>query len=348
MSYFLLQPVVQLRYKQLLIYNKLEVSKEYTNKNKQTIIERLKNTKRYSGLMTIGAKKRLAKSIDTLLQISPEQKIINPINNRFQKFQLTFLTLTISDNTKIYDVKFCNEKLLAPFLRWLNLKYKVESYIWKCELQERGQPHYHIISNCFLRYDYVKNYWNNLQYNLGMLEGYKNKFGNTNPNSTDIHAIYKVQDVKKYLLKYMQKSIQNKLSVNGKIWDCSKNLKSAKNFEFYYEDIRATNFKPFLDNENTTSFSNDHCMILGNNHIKTTSILSSPQRLQFKQHLKEIKHYYEPEYIAIRKEINEAKENLVKAQKNESPNLNNSSFYVSVLDNGPKLIDKQITIDLPF
>ena len=111
-KHFQIQPVVQLRYKQILIYNKFEYDEGYGSSKVNYERHSLKGVKTYSGGVSKGAKKRMTKAIDTLLQISPQKKVLNPINNRFQSFQLTFLTLTISDDVNNYDAKYCYNQLL--------------------------------------------------------------------------------------------------------------------------------------------------------------------------------------------------------------------------------------------
>lgn len=286
---FICVPTVQLRYKQLLIYNKFHFDVNYSRQLSYARIERLKGQQTYSGTVTIGAKKRMSRAIDTLLMISPEQKIFNPIINRYQKFQLTFITLTISDNTKNYSAKESYDLLLSHFLRWLRESKKCKSYIWKLELQERGQVHYHLTTNKFLMFDDIKNEWNRLQKKAGMLDDFYNRFGHFNANSTDIHAVYKVNDIKKYLLKYLSKSEQNESSIVGKIWDCSKNLKGVKNFEVDYEDLNPRKFLNFLNAPDIDLFENKHCKIISSQKAKTTSILSPEQLAVFKNWYEGIK-----------------------------------------------------------
>lgn len=286
---FIIVPTVQLRYKQLLIYNKFHFSESYCSKLKYTRTQNLRAQKTYSGTVTNGAKKRMSKAIDCLLMISPIKKVYNPIIKKFQSFQLTFITLTIADNTKNYTAKESYKLLLSPFLHWLRVKKNCSSYLWKLELQERGQIHYHITTNQFIEFTEIRNKWNELQLNNGMLQEFKEKFGHTDPNSTDIHAVYKVRDIKKYLLKYLSKSEQNEVTVNGKIWDCSENLKGVKSFEFEYDNIKPSEFLKYLEHPKTEHYQNEHCLIISNKELKTTSVLKANDKEQFNKWYKDLK-----------------------------------------------------------
>jgi hypothetical protein len=139
----------------------------------------------------------------------------------------------------------------------------MKSYIWKAELQQNGQIHYHITTNIFIRFDLIRKRWNYLQQKAGLLDSYYEKHGHYNPNSTDVHKVYNDDNIEAYLEKYISKqqevnptlkanllnnnSITNEqcignmlscssvnctddLSINGKIWDCSQDLKSTKLF----------------------------------------------------------------------------------------------------------------------
>jgi len=286
---FIIVPTIQLRYKSLMLYNKFWFDMNYKHVTKNLKYNGSNEKIIYSGSVTKGVKKRIEKAVDLLLMISPEKKVINPITNKFNKFQLTFITLTISDNLRIYDGKYCNDNLLKPFLRWLKEVKKVKSYLWKLELQERGQPHYHITTNEFIRYDEICNKWNLLQKGCGMLEDYKQKFGHYNPNSTDIHQVYKIRNIKSYLVKYLSKVNKDDKKVNCKIWDCSDNLKGKKYFEFNYDELTNFNFIDFYKHPKTNFFKNEHCEILTNKQLKTTSILNEKQMKDFNIWFNEIK-----------------------------------------------------------
>lgn len=279
---FIQVPTVQLRYKALLIYNRIYFDENYTSSSREAFKSFSSSKLTYSGNMTKGAKKRIEKAVDLLLILSPIKKVINPITNRLNKFQLTFITLTVSDNTKIHSSKFCIDNLLKPFLRWLKDSKKVKSYVWKLELQERGQPHFHITTNEFIRFDEITNKWNLLQKEYGLLADYFNRFGHYNPNSTDIHQVYKIQDIKAYLVKYLSKSDDNTKNEKVKVWDCSLNLKSSKYFEFEYCDLMMSKFDSLKADVNSKLFSNEHCEIIKNSEIKMSSLVPDNKFEEFK------------------------------------------------------------------
>lgn len=186
--------------------------------------------KQYSGLITDGMKKRITKAITLLMEASPNRKIFNPVTGRYMMHKLSFITLTVSDSTRNLDGKEAYDLLLKHFLQWMRRTKKIDTYIWKAEYQERGQIHYHITTPSFIVWHELKDKWNNLQRQHGLLDDYYKKKKHYNPNSTDIHKVYKINDLSAYLIKYFVKAYQNEKSIGGKVWDCSENLKTNKYF----------------------------------------------------------------------------------------------------------------------
>jgi hypothetical protein len=200
-------------------------------------IQNLRAMAKYTGIVTSSSQKLIRKSIDKFLQLSKTKRVINPITNRVQKFKFTFVTLTISENKRMLTASEAYQKLLKPWLRIMKDKYEVELYLWKAELQARGQIHYHVTLNHWIHHSDVRNTWNNIQNRCGLLDNFYKEYGHKNPNSTDIHSVYKVRNLQAYLTKYLSKSEEDKGTTIGKIWDCSQKIKGFKFISFEANDL---------------------------------------------------------------------------------------------------------------
>lgn len=231
-DYNITYPVLQVRGRSLIQYN--EYAFERSGRTKLKLQQHLKevreNSPAYSGIMTVGAKKRLSKAVSLLVQSSKPRIIFNPVSQTYHQFKLSFLTLTIPLNHIRPEAKFCNKFLLEPMIRILRNRYGLKSYIWKLELQQNGMVHYHLTCNMFINHSSLKDEWNNILSRNGLLDEYRERSGNLWPNSTDIKSVKQIRDFEAYLIKYVSKDGQNQEGVKTKIWDCSLNLKSA---EFY-------------------------------------------------------------------------------------------------------------------
>lgn len=182
--------------------------------------------KAYSGNMTAHSRKRVMRAVDMMLQRNPKRRIQNPITGNEHDFQVGFVTLTIPD-PKPVDASWSHKELLEPFLRTARRKWGVEDYIWKAELQQRGQLHYHITWTQFVDFTQIRNAWNNLLHKHRLSDDYAKRFRTFHPNSTDVHAVWRIKNLKAYLAKYIAKETQNQKSIKAKVWDCSKSLKKA-------------------------------------------------------------------------------------------------------------------------
>jgi hypothetical protein len=138
----------------------------------------------------------------------------------------------------------------------LSRKWKVNNYIWRAERQANGSIHFHIVSDRFIPWNELRNVWNRCQQALGYVTRYRENqvlwhrggfrcheellpkwpraqqikayrdgvlHDWASPNSTDIHSIKLISDVKAYFKKYMTKSGQSS-DIEGRLWGCSQNL----------------------------------------------------------------------------------------------------------------------------
>jgi hypothetical protein len=245
---------------------------EYVDNTYPRNAHTIREKKTYSGEMTIHSKKRIARAIHTLLLSSPIHDIYNPVANVYHPFKINFITLTIPN--KDVDHTYARQTSLQPFIRWMREKHNVKSYVWKAELQERGTIHYHITTNKFILYTEIRNHWNSLLNKNGLLSDYFKRYHNTNPNSTDVHSVYNLKDIANYLIKYVSK---NGSRINGKVWDCSLNLKSNKYFTV--TDIK--------QEKTRDTFENEFCNIYGYDNAETMlDILETDEDiLRFKEYV---------------------------------------------------------------
>lgn len=234
--------------------------------------------KAYSGKVTEGAKKRIQKAIDILVQKSPTRMKFNPITGKYFPFRMSFVTLTFSTK-QLLDTKKVYNGMLKPLLRKLR-KGTQFSYVWKAEFQSDvdyqgkhkehgGQLHYHIASNQVIPWHELRKEWNKLQRKEGYLVEFGMKHGHYNPNSVDIHSVHKVQNLAAYLGKYMSKddSLKGKegtqyegKKVDGKVWDCSTDLKLNR-FSFELSGHTETKVKEAVQKGTVKQIDLEHCTI---------------------------------------------------------------------------------------
>jgi hypothetical protein len=290
---------VQVRYNQLITYDRPEGGFRQPSWRKPP------TRKGYTGEITASTKKRIETAVDVFLQCSPKRKVFNPVTNRQQDFQLSFITLTIAHPDPIPASE--GHKALKVWLQhfkkpWSKRKISepMTSYIWKAELQSRGQLHYHLTTNAWLHFAEIRRVWNDLQRNRGWLEAYKAKAGHYDPNSTDVHSIYKIRDVRRYLSKYISKQEYTESPANpesgfpgllvpvvldGKVWGCSEDLKGKKRFSERMDKWTWLSMEAGRDSGSLREHEVKHCKfydVTGGQH-KTEDYLSTTHLQAYQQ-----------------------------------------------------------------
>lgn len=292
----------------------------------------------YTGKVTAGAKKRLTKSIETLVQVTPVRYEADFETGEMFPFKLSFITLTVSDDSKITG-KEAHKKLLAPFLLWLRRSYNMQVYIWKAELQKRGNIHYHLTSDAYVYWEVLRDKWNSLQREAGLLDRYHKKKGHYKANSTDIHRVRKITNMAGYLIKEIAKGFQNEKSIGGKVWDCSANIKSAK----YYTTLADTQYEAKINLAIKKGVmvqvpcKSDHCRIFRMNINKPAScVLNETDIREYKQYMN-----------AIRTKDIESIKTFKPTRKKQVGDFNPELWYIQTKAMPIELISKK-QIDLTF
>jgi len=175
------------------------------------------------------------------------------VNEGKNKHKVTFLTLTLpSSQKKQHSDKDIKEQCLNQFLTEIRTEFQVSKYIWKCEKQEKGDFHIHLLTDKFLPWREMRTKWNRICNKLGYVYEYHKRFKDlsftdyrkirlqeskykgklsqkqeqeikrafkkgheTNwmdPNSVDVESLRKAGNVAAYVSKYMSK--EHKESAN--------------------------------------------------------------------------------------------------------------------------------------
>src|SRR4029079_12318836 len=245
------EPYMQIRNSSLIFY---ALSQNNHNRN----ISAFKKPT-YTGQTTTGSRKRIKRAVDMLCQLSPVRWVKNPVSGKRHKHRLTFITLTIPGKEKVPLANVAHKSLLAPWLLTMKRKNGLKTYLWKVEFQKNGQLHYHITTPSVIHYQSIKDTWNNLLSQNGFLEQWFKDNGNRMPNSTDIHQVRYHELIQKYLSKEISKASQDK-KTTGKIWDCSRNIKSHKFFSL----IEPSDLHKYLDTSKIEWFDRVGILYLDN------------------------------------------------------------------------------------
>lgn len=210
---------------------------------------------------------------------------------------ISFITLTLPAKQFHTDLEI-KRKALNPFLITIFRKFKVSAWLWKAEPQQNGNIHFHILVNRFCPWQKVRLIWNQIIGSLGYLDLFEKKHGHRNPNSTDIHGLYKdkkgneISFVGAYMAKYMSKKNagSEKLCrpISGRIWGCSDNLKSIAAFSDYEDSTFGNFLQDLIDSQEIETYSGEFFKVLMGNWRKACE--------KYPQILEKIDSHYLLEY----------------------------------------------------
>lgn len=271
-------PVMQIRPYGLLVYEHKEFDsnpRRSENTHKRELIQ-------YTGRLTPFSKKKLKRSIGLMVATALEKEAPNFKTGNTFKFKVNFLTFTLpaaQEGIEDKKIKHC----LDNFIKRAKRKYQLHSYVWRAERQANGNVHFHMITDTYIHYQKLRDDWNACLRETGLIDKYKKKHEQLtlsdylklypptknisrearvnaykagrathweSPNSTDVHAVWKVKNLTSYFVKYMSKEHkEGEAPIQGKIWDCSTNLKTKNNCELVLEGETRVKWEELIHDE---------------------------------------------------------------------------------------------------
>ena len=197
----------------------------------------LNSTRHGNGYLSTQAKKRLKLAIEYFLLLNKPSNGKSGNSGQHYNKRITFITLTLPSK-QIHTDNEIKKECLNQFLIEMSRYHKVTQYVWRSEYQKNGNIHFHILANNYIIWKDVRNRWNRIINKLGYVDRYRDeqiKFHANgfqvrdellktwsaeqqkkayhrglrldwrDPNSTDIHSIYGITNIKAYLTKYLTK-----------------------------------------------------------------------------------------------------------------------------------------------
>lgn len=248
---------LQIRRKSIITYN---TWLKTDNKTYKTDRVTRQQTIKSSGKFSKSAKKKMIKILELWAWTLEKSNV-----------SFSFITLTLSSK---FNQNTNYTYYLKLFIEKMKYRYGNINLVWKLELQQNGNPHYHLIIDKEIDWRVVRGVWNNIQkpevkgYQAKMKKKYKNGFffdinmiennkivdeetqlkryekgvkaNWLNPNSTDVVIIgYEEDGIFKYIAKYINKEeeeIENSYKAN-RFWGCTDNLKELDYQKLYINEL---------------------------------------------------------------------------------------------------------------
>jgi len=208
-----------------------------------------------NGKVSTATRRKINKAIEYLLFLSSNKDLPDTEHGKAYKFRLAFVTLTLPSSQQHTDIVI-KEKCLNQFLIEARKRWKVRNYLWRAEKQRNGNIHFHVLTDKFIPWSELRDTWNRITNKLQYVDRYRDQMrefhsggptvrrdllknwsykaqikayqkGKANdwssPNSTDIHSVYKIRNLKGYISKYCTKDEQSE-GLSGRLWGCNYQL----------------------------------------------------------------------------------------------------------------------------
>jgi hypothetical protein len=264
-----------------LIYNRIEGLHYDREKLRQVSKQTEWYKGNYSGLITPHSQKRLTRAIELLIAISKPKTILNMKTKSNFNFRVNFITLTLpAPQREVSDIQL-KDISLQQFIRNARRKYKLTNYVWRAERQKNGNLHFHMLSDVFIHHQKLRELWNESLLHFHFINEFFEKHGHRNPNSTDVHSVIKVRDLPRYMAKYMGKLEKKAQSIEGKVWDCSKNLKTKNNCELVMDSELNDTINRLITEEKVRMMEKENCTLLFFNETKRDEILDDRMKREY-------------------------------------------------------------------
>lgn len=198
-------------------------SKDYGSLARKLNEKNLQDNK-HKGKVSDKAMKDIKNSVNWLIHAAKYKTLWHKESQKYYTFRVNFITLTLPDTHTVITDRAFKVELLEPLLASLRKGYGLKNYVWKLELQENGKLHAHLTTDTFIYHKDLRRLWNARLVKCGYMQLFKEQHGHSNPNSTDVHAVYKVKNLAAYVAKYMAKDSTKLSAVKGRIWGCNYHI----------------------------------------------------------------------------------------------------------------------------
>jgi hypothetical protein len=302
-----------------------------------------------AGRVSPNARRKVGRAIEYLLFLSQNKKLPDTYHGRNYNFKIAFITLTLP-SSQLHTDQLIKSECLNQFLIEAKKKWHVNRYVWRAEKQVNGNIHFHLLVDKFIPWSELRDVWNRITNKLGYVDRYRDqlkqyhsggfkvrsdllskwdyksqvkayKIGKANdwhnPNSTDIHSLRHISNVKNYVIKYVSKAelstkqslrydylsnlILKKIPLSdemlseydelyyhvsaGRLWGCSVSLSGITGARSIADNTIKSEVLDLLDRFHPDVFEGDHFTVINFDAHKLQSVGTGALFKLFSQYL---------------------------------------------------------------
>jgi hypothetical protein len=218
---------------------------------------------KFKGVISDKSRKGLKRTCENWLMSIQESKKAGIHNRGKYRNYMTFVTLTLCSKQQHSDNEI-KRVLLNTFLIYAGREWGVRNYVWRAESQQNGNIHFHLFFDKYISYKSLRFRWNRIQERLGYVSRFKELYGHSDPNSTDIERIRSAKGASIYVSKYIAKESKYR-PIEGRLWGMSDGLRSVQDFSSI-ADTEFFQLANSLENDQSIKVIREkyYCCYLGN------------------------------------------------------------------------------------
>lgn len=235
-----------------------DIKKNRTVNQKSIQSNQVIKRKHHNFVISDNAYRSIKQKINWLHYLAKPKSVTTYNGKKIFNFKCAFITLTLPAIQKECTQEVTN-LYFNQFLTEIRQRTKMENYVWRLEFQKNGNVHYHLITDTYLDYFFVRSIWNRILSKGSYINDYQSRFINLNlseynnivngsgelpfkkvasmyaqgkkhnwtqPNSVDIKSVISNQSISNYLSKYFAKDSKNGI-IKNKL-DTDENSKSLR------------------------------------------------------------------------------------------------------------------------
>ena len=257
---FIIVPKVSSRPDKIVVFNQIirgnrssskndKVKFDINSKEGQAFPEFSSNplTKKFHNFkLSPNAQRKIKEKTKWLYFMAKSRYIKTYSKKEIVNFKLNFVTLTLPSK-QMHPTSQITSECFNQFLTEIRQRTGMVNYIWKLEFQNNGNVHYHLVTDVYLDFFFVRKIWNRILSKLGYVQAYQesmnslslldyvSKYGSNqkkefsvlakryakgksenweNPPSVDTRSCNNKNSIGYYIAKYFSKNEMNKVSCN--------------------------------------------------------------------------------------------------------------------------------------
>lgn len=153
------------------IYKVLQNREDFSRPNYHKIDNKKGENKHQHGISK-GAARKIKAALNMLVYIADDKPLYPNDKDCKLFFKVNTITLTLPAK-QIHTDEQIKSLILDPFIKSCKYHFSMSNYFWKAEVQENGNIHFHLETDCYMDKDKLRHLWNHQLNRYGIIDAYR-------------------------------------------------------------------------------------------------------------------------------------------------------------------------------